>query len=240
MKKLYPLAILITVVCCSFYGNSPIKLRTGAAHLILKNILVDTPASLPRSYAARKFMNDLATNISTDISDIPGNIVSYNAKDTSYSFRTAKGITKDGKPAVGRTINDGLIYSAIVTPQTSFNGSYLIGGFAAGINEIMEISIRDEAVYSVPDSLIDFDAIRNATKNMSADERKNLYYVKAATLTSINAKKYTLSKFNPAINSFYITLGGKVYATREKTRSEKVVSVFLIPVQRIYDAGGNK
>ncbi|MGZ4000435.1 MAG: hypothetical protein ACXVIY_07395 [Mucilaginibacter sp.] len=239
MKTLYPLAAVIAVLCCSFYTDKTITRKTKPTRQILKSMPADTTEALPRSYKNRKFLNDVS-GISFDCSKIPGNIVSFNSKDSSYQFRTMKGIVKGDKPASSSVINDGSLYKAIITSKTSFNGSYLIGGLSVGPNEVMELSIRDEVVYTVPDSLVDVDAIKSATKDIPADDRKNLYYIKAATLTSITSKKYTLAKFNPAVNAFYLTLDGKVYSTKEKPVADRLVSMWLVPIQRLFEAPGNK
>jgi hypothetical protein len=239
MKKLFPLALLIAAVCCSFCIDNTISIKTKSVTAKINLMPSDTPGALPRSYKIRKFLPDVA-GIPGDYSNIPGNIVSYNPKDSTYQFRTIKGIIKGNKSAVSSVINDGSIYNGLITSKTSFNGSYLIGGLSVGPNEVMELSIRDEVIYSVPDSLIDIDAIRSAAKDMPADDRKNSYYIKAATLTTITSKKYSLTKFNPNANAFYITLNGKVYSTNEKAKADRAISVWLVPIQRLFEAPGNK
>ena len=167
---------------------------------------------------------------------IPGNIVTFHPKDSTYEFRTPKAITKNNKPPIVSAINDGILYSAKINSTTSFNGSYLIGGINVSKDEIAELSIQDVATSTVPDSLVDVEAIKGAIANLSDDDKKDLYYIKAATLTYIDNRKYTESKFDASINSCFVTAGGKTYSSNEKFKREKTVSVFMIPLAHLITA----
>jgi len=187
---------------------------------------------LPRSYKQRKFLNDIS-GVSSNLFMIPGNIVTFHPKDTTYEFRTPKAITKGNKPPIVTALTDGILYSAKINSTTSFNGSYLIGGLNVNKDEIMEISIQDVAISTVPDSLVDVDAIKATIAGLSDDEKKNLYYIKAATLTYIDDRKYTEAKFDASINSCFVTAGGKTYSSNEKFSREKTVSIFVIPLANL-------
>jgi hypothetical protein len=187
---------------------------------------------LPRSYKQRKFLND-ASSITSDLFMIPGNIVTYNPKDSTYQFRTLKAITKNNKPPIVTTISDGQVYSATINSTTSFNGTYLIGGLTVSKDAVMELNINDVAISTVPDSLVDVAAIKSAISGMSDDDKKNLLYIKAATLTTIDSRKYNESKFDAAINSCFVTAGGKTYSSSEKFKRDKSISIFVIPLDRI-------
>jgi hypothetical protein len=236
MKKLPFLAILIVAVCCSFFIDRTFAPKTHAAQAAIKSRPADTPGTLPRRYMARKFLNDVSGM--TDLRTIPGNIVTYNPKDSSYNFRTLKPLIKDNKLPVTQLIDDGTIFSAIITPKTGFNGSYLINKLYAAPNEVMELTIRDEALVSVPDSLVDVAMIKLAANAMTADEKMNSYYVKAVTATAMISRKYTLTKFSAGANSFYVTVDGKVYGTPGKSSVDRVVSMWLLPLQGLHDAPG--
>jgi hypothetical protein len=229
MKRLSLITALAITIFCSFHIDNTRLHKVVVGRSVR---MADTTKDLPRSYKQRKFMNDVS-GISTDILMIPGNIVSFHPKDTSYEFHSPHGIIKGNKLPVSTAIEDGMIYGGLITPNTSFNGSYLIGGLHADKNEVMEIAIKDEVISKVPDSLVDIDAIKMAVKGIPAEELKNLFYVKAATLSIIESKKYTLSKFDITKNAFYITWNGKTYSTNEKIIVDKVVSMFLIPLDRL-------
>lgn len=190
---------------------------------------------LPRSYKQRKFINNVS-GISYDLFMIPGNIVKYNPVDSSYEFKTLKAIIKGNKPPVASAINDGLLYSAKINSNTSFNGSYLIGGLNVNKDEIMELNIQDAAKSTVPDSLIDVEVIKQVAQSLPADQRKNYFYVKGVTLTLIDNRKYTESKFDASINSCFVTAGGKIYSSNEKFQRERTISVFLVSLDNILSA----
>ncbi|MGZ3835155.1 MAG: hypothetical protein ACXVB0_16660 [Mucilaginibacter sp.] len=187
---------------------------------------------LPRSYKQRKFINNVS-EISYDLFMIPGNIVKFNPKDTSYEFKTLKAIIKGNKPPVATTINDCILYSAKINANTSFNGSYLIGGLNVNRDEIMELNIQDAAKSMVPDSLIDVDVVKQVAESIPADERKNYFYVKSVTLTLIDNRKYTEAKFDASINSCFVTAGGKTYSSNEKFQRERTISVFLVSLDNL-------
>jgi hypothetical protein len=187
---------------------------------------------LPRSYKQRKFLTDLS-GLESNLFMIPGNIVRFNPKDTTYQFRTLRAITKGGKPPIVSTISDGAIYSAKITSSTSFNGSYLIIGLNVNKDETMELNIQDVASSTVPDSLVDVEAIRGAIANIPDDQKKDLYYIKAATLTYIDSRKYTEAKFDASINSCFVTAGGKTYSSNEKFKRDKTVAIFIVPLDNI-------
>ncbi len=223
---LFAAAGMALAVFCSF-GAGHAGRQT---HSVIR--IADTTAGLPHYYKQRKFLNNV-TNLSTNIAMMPGNIVVYSAKDTGYQFRTAHSIIKGGQLPGVMDIDDGALYSGIVSSSTSFNGSQMIGNLSAGKDEVMEITIKDEVVSTVPDSLVDVDAVKSAIKGIPAEELKNLFYVKAATLTSIANRKYTLTKFDNTKNGFYLTLNGKTYSTKEKVKMDRVVSMFLVPLDRL-------
>lgn len=190
---------------------------------------------LPRSYKQRKFINNIS-EISYDLFMIPGNIVKFNPKDTSYEFKTLKAIIKGNKPPVANAINDGMLYSAKINSNTSFNGSFLIGGLNVSKDEIMELNIQDAAKSAVPDSLIDVDVVKQVAEGIPAEDRKNYFYIKSVTLTLIDNRKYTESKFDASINSCFVTAGGKTYSSNEKFQRERTISVFLVSLDNILSA----
>jgi hypothetical protein len=187
---------------------------------------------LPRSYKQRKFINNIS-GISYDLFMIPGNIVKFNPADTSYEFKTLRAIIRGNKPPVATAINDGLLYSAKINATTSFNGSYLIGGLNVNKDEIMELNIQDAAKSTVPDSLIDVAVIKEVAQSIPPEDRKNYFYIKGVTLTLIDNRKYTESKFDASVNSCFVTAGGKIYSSNEKFQRERTISVFLVSLDNI-------
>jgi len=237
MKKLSLITLVVAVICCSFMAgknlllNGP-KFRFSANTKASGHFNVDNTEPLPKAYVNRKFLNDIS-GFSFDINLIPGNLVSYIPKDSSYTVRTLHGLIKGNKLPVINAVNDGLIYSDFITPTTSFNGSYLIGGIKANAGEVIELSIQDESIASVPDSLIDIEQIKAAIATVPAEERENLFYVKSITLTGLQNRLFKQSKFDATKNGLYLELNGKTYASNEKVRKDRLVSMFLVPAKNI-------
>jgi hypothetical protein len=235
MKKLFLITVTIAIgiaVCifCSFHIDNAGFRKTVFQR---RSVITDTTEDLPRSYKQRRFLNDVL-GVSTDLLLIPGNIVVFHPKDTSYEFRTVHSIIRGNRMPVSTAVGyDGVLYSGLITANTSFNGSYLIGNLRAEKDEILDIVIKDEVISTVPDSLVDVETVKSAIKGISAEDLHNYFYVKAATLTSIENRKYSLAKFDNTKNAFYLTSNGKTYISQGKAKIEKVVSMFLVPLDRL-------
>lgn len=190
---------------------------------------------LPRSYKKRDFMNNIS-EASYDIFTIPGNIVKWNPKDSTFELKTLKAIIKGNRPPLASAVNDGILYSAKINSSCSFNGTYLIGGLNVNKDEIMELNIQDAAKSLVPDSLIDVDVIKHIADGLPADERKNYFYVKGVVLTLIDNRKYTETKFDASINSCFVTAGGKTYGSNEKFQRERIISILKVSLDNLISA----
>ncbi|MGZ3753231.1 MAG: hypothetical protein ACXVAU_18245 [Mucilaginibacter sp.] len=202
-----------------------------------KQVAVDSN-DLPPSYKKRKFFQGAPL---TNPSALPGNLVKYSPKDSTYEIKTLRPIIKPSTQSLTNMIEDGMLYSGKVTQKTGFNGSYLIEGLQAGPNEVMELSIRDYARFFVPDSVIDIETIKTVAQSIPQDERKNYYYVKSITLSQIDYQKFTLSKFDVTKNASYITIGGKVYSTTGKPLGERIITMFIVPLETLMNGPtGNK
>ncbi len=242
MKKSGLITLIAAIVCCSFIAGKNLlvdgaKFRLSGSVKINNHFSGDTTEALPKAYVKRKFLNDIS-GVGNDVFNIPGNIVSYNAKDTSYTLRTLHGIIKGNKKPVSMAISDGLIYNNIITSKTSFNGSYLIGGLSAKPGEALEISIQDESISSVQDSLIDIEKIKAAAAAVPETERQNLYFVKSVTVTGITSKLYTQAKFDATKNGFYLVLNGKTYGTTKKGSKYMLISMYLVPLADLFSSSG--
>jgi len=180
-------------------------------------------------------MNNIS-EASYDIFTIPGNIVKYNPKDSTFELKTLKAVIKGNKPPLATTVNDGILYSAKINSSCSFNGTYLIGGLNVSKDEIMELNIQDAAKSLVPDSLIDVDLIKHIADGLPADERKNYFYVKGVVLTLIDNRKYTETKFDASINSCFVTAGGKTYGSNEKFQRERIISILKVSLDNLISA----
>ena len=193
---------------------------------------------LPRSYKKRDFMANMS-DASYDIFTIPGNIVKFNPKDSTYELKTLKAIIKGNKPPLATAVTDGILYSAKINSNCSFNGTYLIGGLNVSKNEIMELNIQDAVKSMVPDSLVDVEAIKRVADALPPEERKYYFYVKGVILTLIDNRKYGEAKFDASINSCFVTAGGKTYSSSEKFQRERIISILKIPLDNMLNTDGS-
>jgi hypothetical protein len=177
MKKLYLLAVLAAVLCYSFHSNDHKPYTTAVT-----SWSADT-TDLPDAYKNRKFISSAAGI--EDAASIPGNIAQYDSSSSAYEITTLRALIKGNKPAVMQKPANGVIFSGKVTSDTKFNGSYLISGLKIEKNQEMDLNIRDDAMYSVPDGQADTASIKAATKSLSPNERKKLFYITSATVSII-------------------------------------------------------
>jgi len=212
-----------------------LNLTTNSEDLPKKDAPQVIAEELPGAYKQRKFINNVS-GTGYDFFMMPGNIITFNPKDTTYQMRTLTAITKNNKPPTVTSITDAMLYSAKINPATSFNGSYLIGGLNVNGDEILELNIQDVAISTVPDSLIDTDAIKDAVADVPADEKKNLYYIESATLTLIDSRKYTGARFDAGVNSSFVTSGSRIYSSNRKFKTDKIISIAIVPIDQIISA----
>jgi hypothetical protein len=182
MKKLYPAAALAILLLGSF---SLIKTRTSFSNY--PRALRDTTSSLPDAYKNRHFLSDEGGNVD-DPASVPGNLVKYDAATSTYQIMTMKAIVKNNAVATMQKLNNAVIYQGQVDSTSSFNGSYVINGLKAKKCQVIDLMISDDAVYSLQPEQIDTASAVAAAKSMSADDRKNYFYVTAATVVVFSYK----------------------------------------------------
>jgi hypothetical protein len=181
--------------------------------------------TLPPSYTMRLFV-DGGPSVQYDVSKWAGIIVKKDPSTNKYQ-KVSLAVIKGNRPPVinNMTNGEGHIYSTLLTNSYNINGSVVIGGISCEVGKMLELVIQDVSIASVPDSLIDVERIKKLKEKIKGEELKNYYYVQSATLTVINHKKYSKTKFDASVNCSYITLGGKTFQSFEKFQTERVISI---------------
>jgi hypothetical protein len=212
---------------------------------------------LPDSYKNRKFIaND--GGMEYDAASIPGNIVKYNAESQTYEIVTIKAIIKANKAPVAQGAAGAVVYQGQVTSTSSFNGSYLINGLTAEKNQVIDIVIKDDPAFTVPDGQVDTAGARASAKSIAPADLKDYYYVLSATrslisynihaaetaISKANKKMDKLSKADTAKKGFYLKSTSKssdqYSSSQNKGITEKVVSVQVIPLGDLVSVTGKK
>jgi hypothetical protein len=253
MKKLLILAIAIgtgAILFCSF--------RSGNIKSPGKNTKMFDTLILPDSYKNRKFLND--PDATSDPASIPGNLLRYTASaPDGGEIATLKAIIKGDKPAAEQKLTGAAVYKGQVLPESSLNGSSLINGLKAEKGQVIDMEIRDDATYAVPDGQIDTAAIKKALQSVSAGDRNNLFYITSATLSIITYKvhaaptimdkvdKVKAVKLDTAKNGIYYKVKPSKNpapyssgASDTKSFTEKTLSVQVIPVNDIMGSASAK
>ncbi len=181
MKRLFPIAVLAAIIFCSFHSGYHQPNAIPMAHMV-------SDTTLPDAYKNRKFIA-YDGGVDYDPASMPGNVVKYDSASMGYAIVTMKAIVKGGKPAVAQRPNT-VIFSGKMNSTSTFNGSYLINGIKVEKNQEMDIEIRDDAVYSVPDGQVDTAGVWAAIQSLSAGDRKKFFYITSATVSIITYKIY--------------------------------------------------
>ena len=254
MKKLSVVVVLAAIICSSFHrGNVDIQ-RKRLTMLSSDTII------LPETYTKRKFMPDIAV-ANYDAAAIPGNIVKYDSTSSTYEIETMTAIIKGNKPAVVTKTDNGTIFSGTIPSSSNLNGSPMINGITMEKNQVMDLEIKDDATYAVPDGQIDTASIRSVIQSIPLTTRKSMFYITSATVSilsyKVHAAETALSKLSSKIEkltkqdtakkglSIQSKSKSKVpsspfSSSESKTVTDKVISVQLTPVNDFLKASGKK
>lgn len=194
---------------------------------------------LPVSYTNRTFLKNLGP-LTYKIDELPGHILKYDSNTKIYRIVSLTRFIKDGKYPDVELIEDGIIYSHKINSQANFNASALIGGLSAEKETILELIIQDVVNTIVPDSLILEDKIKAISSGLDKSERKNYFYIKGATLTLINNKKFNKQKFSAKVNSSYVTAEGETFSSDDQFSRERIVTVDLISLEDLINLSKDK
>ncbi|HZX57880.1 MAG TPA: hypothetical protein VFE54_04120 [Mucilaginibacter sp.] len=254
MKRLSVAIVLTAVICSSFHSSSVIIQQTTVTTLSTDTII------LPATYTTRKFITSISGS-DYDAATLPGNIVKYDSSSSIYEIETMTAIIKGNKPAIATKLDNGTIFSGTIPSSSNLNGSPMINGITMEKNQAMDLEIKDDATYSVPDGQIDTAAIRSATQAVPVVERKNMFYITSATVSIISYKVHAgetaLSKLSSKIERLTkqdtvkkgISIQSKskskppslpFSSSESKTVTDKVISVQLTPVNDFLKAAGKK
>lgn len=254
MKKLSIVVVLAAIICSSFNGGNVIKQRKHITMLSTDTII------LPEAYTKRKFMTSNAGS-DFDAATLPGNIVKYDSSSSTYEIETMTAVIKGNKPPIATKTDNGMIFSGTIPSSSNLNGSPMINGITIEKNQVMDLEIKDDATYSVPDGQIDTASIRSATQAIPAATRKNMFYITSATVSVISYKVHTVesavSKLSSKIEKLTkpdtarkgVSIESKskskppplpFSSSESKTVTDKVISVQLTPVNDFLKAVGKK
>jgi hypothetical protein len=187
---------------------------------------------LPESFTNRTFIKNLSA-LSYQLEELPGKIVKYDKKQKNYGFVDVNRFVAENQQPKATIIDDGILYSSIINSEASFNGTLLIAGLKVDHKSIMELLIQDVVMAIVPDQHILKEELKLAVSKYPELEREKFFFIKGATLTIINNKKYKEQKFEASVNNTYVTAAGKVFASNEKFSRERLVSLDLISLAYI-------
>jgi hypothetical protein len=253
-KKFSAVIVLAAIICSSFHrGNVDIQRKR------LTTLSSDT-IILPETYTKRKFMTSNAGS-DYDASTLPGNIVKYDSSSSTYEIETMIAVIKGNKQAVATKTDNGTIFSGTIPSSSNLNGSPMINGITMEKNQVMDLEIKDDASYAVPDGQIDTAAIRSVIQSIPLATRKSMFYITSATVSilsyKVHAAETALSKLSSKIekltkpdtskkglsiksNSKSKAPSSPFSSSESKTVTDKVISVQLTPVNDFLTAPGKK
>jgi len=186
--------------------------------------------ALPKYYTKRKIFQGLA-GLSYDLVYIPGNIVKFDETDSSYTIVTLDPVLLDSLAPSIKSLDNAIVYSSKINNTANFNATALIGSASVGAKEIMEIVIQDVTTSIVPKNYVDKDAIKALISTLPAADLKKYFFVKTATLTLINNKRFVEADLTAKVNASFVTADGRAYSSNNKFSQDRVVSIDLISLK---------
>lgn len=185
---------------------------------------------LPEDYRKRKFLKNLDYH-ACDLFSLPGNIIRYDPKENRHELMLVSGLIANRPTA--RPVENSLIYDGKINSDASFNGSCMIGHCLVEETKLMELVIQDVAKSTILDEWINQVAIKRIYESLRIEERKHYYFVRSATLTFVNNKKYTVKHNRKSIHPSLLKEGGQTYSCAEKFSVQKVASLELVSLETL-------
>jgi len=179
---------------------------------------------LPKSFTNRTFWDGLS--ISTyDIFKLPGQIIKKIGPN-EYIPITVVPVILENSVIENEIINDGVLFNEMLTKERKLNGSFIIGGFEAKSDEVIEVSLTDLIKASPNKGSIDIEKLKKYKESIKdRPDSENFYFINSALLTIGTGRKFKKSQFKKSVNTIYLTIGGSVYKSEEQIKKERIVSI---------------
>lgn len=179
---------------------------------------------LPKSFKNRTFWDGLS--ISTyDIFRLPGQIIKK-VGSNEYKPITVVPVIRENSIIENEIINDGVLFNDMLTKEKKLNGSFIIGGFEAKSDEVIEVSLTDLIKSSPDKDSIDIEKLKKYKEFIKdRPDSENYYFVNSALLTIGTGRKFKKSQFKKSVNTIYLTIGGSVYKSEEQIKKERIISI---------------
>ncbi len=183
---------------------------------------------LPDSYKSRTFIKGLAGFVN-NIDQLVGAMIIIEGNKTSVITR----FVKEGKPPVVTTTTSDVIFNAKIDSKFKQNGAYSIASTKIEKDAVYEVVITDIGVAFLPEDYIPYLEICSASKNVTPDIRRKMFYVRSAKLTSVYTRAFRKVDAALAVNGIAFSTGGEVFSSTDQFRLDYIVSVDLVNLDKL-------
>jgi hypothetical protein len=183
---------------------------------------------LPESYKNRTFIKGLAGFVN-NIDQLVGSMIVIEGTKTSVITR----FVKEDKPPVVTTTTSDVLFNAKIDHRFKQNGAYSIASTKIERDAVYEVVITDIGVAFLPEDYIPYLEICNASKNVSADLRRRMYYVRSAKLTTVYTRAFKKVMGSGSVSGLVFSAGGEVFSSTEQFNVDYIVSVDLVNLDKL-------
>lgn len=182
--------------------------------------------SFPKSFTSRIFWDGLSMS-TYDVFKLPGQIIKKIGPN-EYKPITVVPIIFENSIIENEIISEGMLFKELLTKEKKLNGSFVIGGFEAKFDEVIEVSLTDLIKSSPSKGSIDIEKLKKYKESIEDRlDSEDYYFVNSALLTIGTGRKFKKSQFKKNVNSVYITVNGSVYKSEEQIKRERIISIEL-------------
>ena len=219
ISRLFVAFMLLWAVPAGLSAQRPPKVQLNPVALGL---------DLPESYKNRTFIKGLAGFVN-NIDQLVGSMIVIEGNKTSVITR----FVKEDKPPVVTTTTSDVLFNAKIDHRFKQNGAYSIASTKIERDAVYEVVITDIGVAFLPEDYIPYLDICNASKNVSADLRRKMYYVRSAKLTTVYTRAFKKVLGSGSVSGLVFSAGGEVFSSTEQFNVDYIVSVDLVNMDKL-------
>ncbi len=183
---------------------------------------------LPNNYKQRTFIKGLAGFVN-NIDQLVGTLVMIDGEKTSVLTRYVR---QEMPPVVTSSTSD-IIYNCKVSNTFKANGSYSIASTKVMDNTISELVITDIGVAFLPEDYIPYIELCRASRNVNAEIKKKMFYIRSAKLTTVYTRIYKKVDGATDLNGMVFCVKGELFGSTEQFKVDYIVSVDVVSLENL-------
>jgi hypothetical protein len=183
---------------------------------------------LPTNYKQRTFIKGLAGFVN-NIDQLVGTLVLIDGEKTNVLTR----YVRQEKPPVVTSSTSDIIYNCKVSNTFKANGLYSIASTKVSDNTVSELVITDIGMAFLPEDYIPYMELCRASRNVNAEIKKKMFYIRSAKLTTVYTRMYKKMDGNSDLNGVVFCVKGELFGSTEQFKVDYIVSVDVVSLENL-------